>query len=49
MKNTIILNLLPIKTTRLTLKKLSIDDVDLLLMDTEIAYIYINSMYTYNH
>ena len=31
MKNTIILNLLPIKTTRLTLKKLSLDDVDMLL------------------
>ena len=31
MKNNIILNLLPIKTSRLTLKKLSLDDVDLLL------------------
>ena len=31
MKNTIILNLLPIKTTHLTLKKLSLDDVDMLL------------------
>lgn len=31
MKNNIILNLLPIKTTRLTLKKLSLDDVDMLL------------------
>lgn len=31
MKNNIILNLLPIKTNRLTLKKLSLADVDLLL------------------
>lgn len=31
MKNTIILNLLPIQTTHLTLKKLSLNDVDMLL------------------